>query len=285
MQGTSNPQPAFFLISAAVRVGNSIGIHRRGNTFGLSESEIEQRRRIFWIIYLVDKDVALRSGRPPCLNDDDCNVELPDENPPDGCGVLPLENGSFNIFRAMARFSVIESKVYMQLYSAKASRQSDGELLQAIGRLDKELEEWRISVPAQIRPDDDSNGLPADLSGGPLVHILLLHFAYYNCLTTIHRMSIHHGYWSNRLSDYAIAGLSVQPLNPRVFSSASLCVSAARATVGLMDRLDPMDYSCVWYISPFRRLLNHSNIAGQARHVLPRCRTRHTLRQHHPKPA
>lgn len=246
MQGTSNPQPSFFLISAAVRVALSIGIHRRGNAFGLSESEVEQRRRIFWIIYLIDKDAALRSGRPPCINDDDCNVELPDEHPADGCGLLPFKNGTFNLFRAMSRFSEIQSKVYMQLYSAKASKQTDGELLQAIGRLDKELEEWRMSVPAEIRPDDDVKDMTQNIKGGTLVHLLVLHFAYYNCLTTIHRMSIHHGYWSNRLSDYAIAGLSVHPLNPRVFSSASLCVSAARATVALMEHLDPKDYSCIW---------------------------------------
>lgn len=196
----------------------------------------------------MDKDIALRSGRPPCLNDDDCNVDLPDENPEDGYGIVPLikEKGNFNIFHAMARFSVIQSKVYMQLYSAKASRQSDGELLQAIGRLDKELEDWRASLPAEFRPESE---ISLEHAGGILMHVIILHFAYYSCLTTIHRMSIHHGYWSNRLSDYAIAGLSIQPLNPRVFSSASLCVSAARATVQLIQYLDPDDYSCIWSVS------------------------------------
>ncbi|TGZ79134.1 hypothetical protein EX30DRAFT_309201 [Ascodesmis nigricans] len=247
LQGSSNPQMSFFLVAAAVRVATSVGIHRRGNVFGLSASEIEQRRRIFWIIYLMDKDLALRSGRPPCLNDDDCNVDLPDDNPEDGYGLVPLmkEKRTFNIFGSMSRFSIIQSKVYMQLYSAKASRQTDGELLQAIGRLDKELEDWRSSLPAEFRPENETS---LQHPNGLLLHVVILQFAYYNCLTTIHRMSIHHGYWSNRLSDYAIAGLSIQPLNPRVFSSASLCVSAARATVRLIEYINPKDSSCIWLV-------------------------------------
>lgn len=246
LQGTANPQPSYFLIAAAVRISNSIGMHRRGNSFGLNSVEVEQRRRVFWIMYLLDKDMALRSGRPPCINDDDISVELPDEDPADDIGNIMLKNGKdkCNLFRLMATFSVIESKVYMQLYSAKAARQSDGELLNTIGDLDKELEEWKETVPLEYRPDSE-----IDLNQGPLVlHLVMLHFAYYNCLTTIHRMSIHHGYWSSRLSNYAIAGLSARPLNPRVFSSAALCVAAARSSIHLIKYINRRDYPCIWLI-------------------------------------
>lgn len=251
MQGTANPQPSYFLIAAAVRIATSIGMHRRGSSFGLNPLEVEQRRRIFWILYMLDKDMALRSGRPPCINDDDCNVELPDENPFDGVGDVPLHKskGKFNLFRSMATFSVIQSKVYMQLYSARAAKQSDGELLNTIGELDKELEEWRDSVPAEFGPDNEL--LFEGRQSAKVMHVVLLHFSYYNCLTTIHRMSIHHGYWTSRLSNYAISGLSAKPLNPRIFSSAALCVSAARASIGLIRYLDPQDYPCIWLVMYF----------------------------------
>lgn len=219
-------------------------MHRRGNSFGLNQVEVEQRRRVFWIMYLLDKDMALRSGRPPCINDDDISVELPDEDPADGVGNVPLRDGKgkTNLFRLMSSFAVIESKVYMQLYSAKAAKQSDGELLNTIGDLDKELEEWKETVPPDYRPENEIS-----MDDGPLVlHLVMLHFAYYNCLTTIHRMSIHHGYWTSRLSNYAIAGLSARPLNPRVFSSAALCVSAARASIHLIKYINKHDYPCIW---------------------------------------
>lgn len=54
--GTPNPQPSFFLVAAAIRLAHSIGLHKRGSGFNLNPAEIEQRRRVFWIAYLVDKE-------------------------------------------------------------------------------------------------------------------------------------------------------------------------------------------------------------------------------------
>ena len=54
--GTPNPQPSFFLVAAAIRLANSIGLHKRGSGFNLNKVEIEQRKRVFWIGYLLDKE-------------------------------------------------------------------------------------------------------------------------------------------------------------------------------------------------------------------------------------
>lgn len=255
MQGTANPQPSYFLLAAAVRLANSIGMHRRGNWFGLNTAEVEQRRRVFWIMYLLDKELALRSGRPGAINDDDFNVELPEEDPADGVGNIPLRGGKtkVNLFRLLAQFSTIEGKVYMKLYSARASRQTDQEILTTIGELDQELEGWKESVPIDIRPDNEIK-----MDEGPLVlHVVMLHFAYYNCLTTIHKMSIHHGLWTSRLSRYAVSGLSARPLNPRVFSSAPLCVAAARSSINLVTYINYDDCPCVWYRSHYSYVALH----------------------------
>ncbi|KAI1981659.1 hypothetical protein LOZ51_002362 [Ophidiomyces ophidiicola] len=249
LQGTPNPQPSFFLVAAAIRLSHSIGLHKRGSGFGLNPVELEQRKRVFWIAYMLDKDICLRSGRPPVQDDDDMNVELPSEDPPDNIGNVPLSDGKskFNLFRLMCLFGTIESKVYKQLYSTKAARQSDGELLNTIGELDRELEDWKDSIPLDFRPEYEIKTTHRPL----ILPIVVLHFAYYNCLTTIHRMSVHHGYWTSRLSNYAIQGLNARPLNPRVFSSAVLCVSAARASINLIKYIPQGDFACVWLILYF----------------------------------
>lgn len=246
--GTPNPQPSFFLISAAIRQSHSIGLHKRGSAFNLNPIEAEQRKRVFWIAYMLDKDTCLRSGRPPAQDDDDMNVDLPSLDPPDNIGNIPLETGGkVNLFRLMCEFAIISSKVYRRLYSVQASRQTDGELLNTIGELDKELEVWKDSIPMDFRPEHEIK-----TSHAPLVlHIVVLHFSYYNCLTTIHRMSVHHGYWTSRLSEYAIQGLNARPLNPRVFSSAALCVAAARASIHLIKYIPQGDFACVWLIIYF----------------------------------
>ncbi|KAL1865089.1 hypothetical protein Plec18167_009558 [Paecilomyces lecythidis] len=246
LQGTPNPQPSFFLVAAAIRLSHSIGLHKRGSGFGLNPVEVEQRKRVFWIAYLLDKDICLRSGRPPVQDDDDMNVELPSEDPPDNIGNIPLSDGKgkFNLFRAMCTFATIESKVYKRLYSTKAAKQSDGELLNTIGELDRELEEWKENIPLDFRPEYEIKASHTPL----ILHLVVLHFSYYNCLTTIHRMSVHHGYWTSRLSNYAIQGLNARPLNPRVFSSAVLCVAAARASINLIKYIPQGDFACVWLI-------------------------------------
>ncbi|GBF66751.1 fusaridione A cluster transcription factor [Trichophyton mentagrophytes] len=249
LQGTPNPQPSFFLVAAGIRLSHSIGLHKRCSGFGLNPVELEQRKRVFWIAYILDKDICLRSGRPPVQDDDDMNVELPSEDPPDNIGNVPLSDnkGKINLFRLMCIFATIESRVYRQLYSTKASRQSDGELLNTIGELDHELEEWKNSIPIDFRPEHEIKTTHRPL----ILPIVVLHFAYYNCLTTIHRMSVHHGYWTSRLSNYAIQGLNARPLNPRVFSSAILCVSAARASINLIKYIPQGDFACVWLILYF----------------------------------
>ncbi|KAJ5888418.1 hypothetical protein N7495_008459 [Penicillium taxi] len=246
LQGTPNPQPAFFLVAAAIRLSHSIGLHKRGSSFGLNLVEVEQRKRVFWIAYYLDKDICLRSGRPPVQDDDDMNVQLPSEDPPDNVGNVPLTDGKgkFNLFRSLCEFATIESRVYKRLYSAKASRQSDGELLNTIGELDKELEDWKDAIPIDFRPEHEIQATHGPL----LIHVVVLHFAYYNCLTTIHRMSVHHGYWTSRLSNYAIQGLNARPLNPRVFLSAVLSVTAARASINLIKYIPQGDFACVWLI-------------------------------------
>lgn len=249
MQGTPNPQPSFLLIAAAIRLSHSIGLHKRGTGFNLNPIEIEQRKRVFWIAYMLDKDLCLRSGRPPAQDDDDMNVELPEADPEDNIGNIPLADGKgkMNLFRVMCEFSIIESKVYRKLYSTTAVKQSDGELLQTIGELDQELEDWKDRIPIDFRPEHEIKASHTPL----ILHVVVLHLTYYNCLTTIHRMSIHHGYWTSRLSNYAIQGLNAKPLNPRVFSSAALCTAAARASISLLKYIPQGDFSCVWLILYF----------------------------------
>ncbi|KAI0525645.1 N-terminal binuclear Zn cluster-containing protein [Xylaria bambusicola] len=244
MQGTPNPQPSFLLIAAAIRSSHSIGLHKRGTGFNLNPIEIEQRKRVFWIAYMLDKDLCLRSGRPPAQDDDDMNVDLPDADPADHIGNIPLADGKgkMNLFRVMCELTVIESKIYRRLYSTKATKLSDGELLHTIGELDKDLETWKDSIDIAYRPEHEIKASHTPL----ILHIAMLHFAYYNALTTIHRMSIHHGFWTSRLANYAIQGLNARPLNPRVFSSAALCASAARATISLLKYIPQGDFSCVW---------------------------------------
>ncbi|KAK9486345.1 fungal-specific transcription factor domain-containing protein [Lipomyces starkeyi] len=230
LDGSDSAEMAYMIISNAARIAQCIGLHSKSSSYGLSEDEAHRRQRIFWICYIIDKDMSLRTGRPPFIYDQDVSTDT------------PTEINSSYIFSYMIRFSQIQSRTYTRLYSAAASRLSETELLDTIGELDKELLEWRDSMPLQYRPDHEIVEQDPRL----LVHLVYMHFAYYNCLTAIHRMSIHHPTW--RRPRRGAVNPSSAPRNPRVFASAALCVQAARATIYLLKYFDNVQKSCGWLV-------------------------------------
>jgi hypothetical protein len=57
LMGTPNPQPSFFLVAAAIRLSHSLGLHKKAQMFaGMDPGEMEQRKRVFWIAYMLDKE-------------------------------------------------------------------------------------------------------------------------------------------------------------------------------------------------------------------------------------
>ncbi|KAI1006761.1 ABC-transporter-regulating transcription factor [Podosphaera aphanis] len=246
--GTPNPHPTSFIVAAAIRSSHVIGLHKRGSGFNLNPIEIEQRKRVFWIGYMLEKEICLRSGLPSVQDDDDISVDLPGAHPDDDAGNILLSDSKtkFNFFRLMCEFATIESKVSKQLYSTKASKQSDRQLLKSIGELDHLIEEWKKRIPVDIRPGYEIKVKSPHM----ILKVAMVHLAYYNCLTTIHRMSIQHGYWTSRLSNHAIQGFNTDSLSPRIFLSATLCVSAARASIGLIRHVPQGDVPIAW-LFPF----------------------------------
>lgn len=241
MYCTSNPQPSFSLVAASIRLSHSIGLHKHGSAFNLKPIEIEQRSRVFWIAYILDKEICLRTGRPPAQDDNDMNVELPISDPEDGAGITVVADSKINVFRLMSQFATIQSKIFTQLYSADTAKQSVAQLLKSTEKLDNELEEWRAGIPIGFRPDEEHSVSHAP---APLL-LVLLHLAYYNSVATIHRIS---EFWTRRLSDHSIQDLKSRLVNHRVFESSALVVAAARSSIDLLQYIPQADSACVWYV-------------------------------------
>ncbi|KAI9735363.1 MAG: hypothetical protein M1818_006558 [Claussenomyces sp. TS43310] len=248
LQGTADPRPTAFLITSAMRLSHTLGLHKKELGYSVDPYTAEQRQRVFWIAYRLDKDLCLRSGLPLVQDDDDMNLDLPSEHPSDGLGKITLADGheEINIFRLMTEFAVIEGTVHKRLYSTKASKQSDEDLLNVIDELDSLLEKWKESIPEEFQPEYEIKDVNSPLS----LHIIVLHFAYYNCLNIIHRTSIQHSYWTSRSTSSALqdenGGLSM-----RALSSAALCRSAARASIRLVRCIPIQDIGFVWRVLYF----------------------------------
>lgn len=189
-----------------------------------------QLRKLFWLIYRNDKELSLRTGQPPSINDDDCDLTLPEgylehkyaEDSPVPEKSL-LDDTAVPVFSGDLRLDFIKSKTYTLLYSARAMRKSDAELIQAIRELDDELETWRLSVPPSCRPSlsmREEQPLPVK-SESRKMERLVINTEYHHLVAIIHAATGRCRSWSDKQS-FEMEG---------VRSSLELAVEASRSTM------------------------------------------------------
>lgn len=100
-------------------------------------------------------------------------------------------------------------------------------------------------MPIEIRPEET-----IQCSWEQFVPVVMMHFTYMNCLTSVHRVSMNHGSWINIRSKQDGSALHDQQLNPRIYASHSICLSAARSTIELLRKLSNYSprNSLIWFV-------------------------------------
>ncbi|KAF4467772.1 Fungal specific transcription factor domain-containing [Fusarium albosuccineum] len=72
---------AVVFVSTAMRLAQAMGMHRRDyypyHYEGIAPPEAIQRRRVFWIAYILDREVAARTRQAPIQQDADMDLDLP----------------------------------------------------------------------------------------------------------------------------------------------------------------------------------------------------------------
>lgn len=229
---SGNLRTAAYLASLAARFIFMLGAHTRPTCTGPPSSPADvvaltqyHLRYLFWLCYALDKDLALRTGQPPAISDEQCDLTLPPDyleqlnteitfpngpdQPPRG-PLLPMD----------LRLSMIKSKAYNALYSAQAIQKSDAELLRSIRELDNELERWRMSLPLKYRPTVSfSHDTPIDANMN--MRSVMLRLDYHHCMAIIHQASSRCKAWAGSQSG-VMEGIS---------SSLALSVEASRSTI------------------------------------------------------
>lgn len=177
----------------------------------------------------MDKSIALRSGQPSSITDEDIGVDLP----PARNVMQRFPDGSVkvDIFRSQAQLAQLESRIYSELYSIRSRNRSDLERLKTVSQLDSELQQWREELPIEIRPE-----MPIKCAMEQFMPVVMMHFGYFNCLATVHRVSITHGLWASDHAKQAISTPDHQQLNPRVYSSRLICLETARNSIQLLKQ-------------------------------------------------
>lgn len=151
----------------------------------------------------------------------------------------PEVSSDITFFRQLCRMSLIKTRIYCRLYSAKSLIRPPHEIYEIVKELHAELEEWRRDFPFSEKPKlkvAETDFLFGFASIG-------LHFIYYNALIMVHRIPLLLNFLiSSREEPDDLKSLS----KAQASKSALICVQAARDTLGLVNNMPWGDIAWVW---------------------------------------
>ncbi|KAK5049320.1 hypothetical protein LTR84_004249 [Exophiala bonariae] len=153
LQGMQDLKPAIMLIAIALRLAHELGLHRR-KPESLNKSKALEQDRVFWIAYLLDRDIGLRSSRPPVQREADIDLEWPSSDPEDGAGNVTTSDGTFpfNFLRCRVRLARIQGEVYDFIVTTRAGKTDNYQRDDNIIRLNRMLDDWISTIPLPFRP-------------------------------------------------------------------------------------------------------------------------------------
>lgn len=203
-------------------------------------------RKLFWLCYISDKDLALLSGLPPILADEYCDIGVfnkeclnhdvflqssDDTTDADNIGTIAW-NRAIAFLPGDPHLGVLKERIFRLLYSPSALKIIDSELLTRIRQLDDELESWRLSVPPALRPKlsiPPDHGAPPSPNFLSYLRSVQLQLEYHYLLTIIHTPVRRFG---------AAQGAETSPpedLHSAMHSSIDLSLEASRSTLNLLN--------------------------------------------------
>jgi hypothetical protein len=239
VHGTSTPGCYAVLVAAAVRLTHMIRLNRQDQyNPTLTAIEVEQQKRVFWIAYILDKDVSFRSDIPPIQHDDDMTVQLPLQDVTGAIGFPDSGNNlnAVDFFSLRVQLSIIQSMIYRNLYSPKAFYQTGDRQKRTVQELGRILKEWKDGISLDFSPEY----LTQALHGIPIVHVIILHFLYFYALMKLHRPPL------QGISSQSKSLQSIESFNPRLFASEPSCISAARESMELIKVAPQGDCHYIW---------------------------------------
>ena len=133
------------LLAVAIRMAYSLHLHRLDEFVGISPADRLERIRVFWCLYILDKEIALQSDAPPLIDDDNIRVIDPRMFSEDELGLVQSSDKSvvLNMFTARQRLARIASKIWKELRTFKAQHRPKREVLELTMRLNEELAQWK----------------------------------------------------------------------------------------------------------------------------------------------
>lgn len=247
-QGSQDLKPATMLIAVALRLVHELGLHTRGPDF-LEPSQVLERDRVFWIAYLLDKDISMRTSQPPIQREADIDIEWPSAEPEDGAGNLTDSNGNvpFNFLRCRVRLARIQGNVYDFLVASRAGTMSTCHRDESIVTLIQLLDDWISDIPSSFRPSAMLHAGTPDLCR----NFTILYSTNLACRTQIYQAHAMVSPWMQSLQSFGRTvtqegHLVTIPLPTPSLSDWQKLVEETRGFMRLFCGVDRRDPAFIW---------------------------------------
>lgn len=249
-QGTQDMGPPTMLVATALRLAHGLRLQSRRSSEHFDAPTALQRNRVFWIIYILDRDISMRIKQAPLQQDNDIDLDLPPEKPDaDEAGFIPSADGrsSFNFFRARVQMAQIQGSLYDYLYSVRAQNSGPQARADSMTRIRHMLEAWT----SRVSPSSSLSALSQAYPTAMLRYLGLLYGTRLACLSLV---SLAHSWdtrWMEKLQNYgrrAATGDAAMPLPlPAPLPEGwETLVNESREFVSFFINIGVKDASLVW---------------------------------------
>ncbi|KIW21657.1 hypothetical protein PV08_02237 [Exophiala spinifera] len=254
LQAAKDLQPALILIATTLRLAHKIGLHSRFSALHSTLSVARQRANVFWLAYVLDKNLSLRSKQPSIQRDDDIDLDLPSALPQENnqseggvsdeansfdLGQITSVDGSLKMdyFVTRIHLAVIEGGVYDYLYSTASQKRTPEERSDALNSVYSALRQWKSCIPAEFR------GLESVQRMSPTVLAFLgvLDATSLMCTSLISQAHAWNPQWMNSLQKYDKEGVALW-MPPQW----ETLVAESRHLLVFTEPLGPMDRWNFW---------------------------------------
>ncbi|ETS76540.1 hypothetical protein PFICI_11927 [Pestalotiopsis fici W106-1] len=192
------PNLAFSLLGAATKMAHALSLHRclkHG-----SPGDIEERKRIWWTIYTWDRFASVFYGRPLTIDDEACDVEMPDvfaESPyfKEGSSQLAPASTVYSPYQIeLNKLYVLASPALKMIFgtcrSQAAGHDSDLKYRSLINTVTKKLMDWHNQLPPHLKLNLNRDFKPDEATWATRAHTLqslALQLTFDNLLIVIYR--------------------------------------------------------------------------------------------------
>ncbi|KAF5684561.1 transcriptional activator Mut3p [Fusarium circinatum] len=245
LQATSDLKPASALIPIALRLAHGLRLHSRANHDHLSAPETLERDRVFWIAYILDRDISMRTKLPPIQSQNDISIDWPSAIPTDGAGMLYTADNSsnFNFFLSRVQLAHIQGQVYEAMLSKSPTASDVYVRLDNVARIHQMLDDWLARIPSEFSASAITQSGNTNLQRA----FGVLYSSHLTCRSVVCKAHAMEAQWIPSLQDFGRKVVEQGIVaTPRLPVGWHTLVHESREYIELFVAIDHKDPAFIW---------------------------------------